>query len=366
MANSNNRETLINDIKNGNVVFNTLSKEEKEDKEIILTFLKHIRMYVSDMRLLSKELLADKDIAIAMVSQEGSLLKFINDDFKIDEDVVYAAVKDSASSIVYADPIFLSNKDKVMKLIEANYTILLSVTADLKKDRDIAIKSVTEDGLALGLLPHFNDDKEIVELAIKGNGMAIKFASEKWQNNKELVLKTFKKNANSFIYLNKRMKEDRDVIKKALSVDGLLIDKLEKNCREDKELGLIAVRQNGGALQYLSFALRADAEVVEEALVKEAKALYYCSSDLRLNEKFLCGAIKKNILVLEKVKGEIKDSILSSREFIDEIKNAIIEKKEQMPEEYNIVKKFIREDELKEEFLKIDRNETDNRQKRKI
>lgn len=66
---------------------------------------------------------------------------------------------------------------------------------------------------------------------------------------------------------------DREIVKLAVTKNGLSLELASENLRDDKEIVRLAVTENGHALQYASDDLRKDREIVEISVTENGLAL---------------------------------------------------------------------------------------------
>ena len=118
-----------------------------------------------------------------------------------------------------------------------------------------AYAGVTSKGVLAELNPVHAHRREAL-VAVKADGMVLKYASEELKADREVVLAA------------------------AQQVDGEGLGYASKELQADREVVLQAVRQNGWALKHASEELRADREVVLAAVQEDGRALEYASEEL--------------------------------------------------------------------------------------
>ena len=59
---------------------------------------------------------------------------------------------------------------------------------------------------------HFKKDKEIVQAAVKSDGLAIADADRKLLDDKEIAIEAIKNNRNTFLLLNRKLTNDKDIL----------------------------------------------------------------------------------------------------------------------------------------------------------
>ena len=100
----------------------------------------------------------------------------------------------------------------------------MKLTQEIKQE-------LAKDGLELRKYPEFQDNEEVVLLAVKENGFALEFASKRLQNKKEIVIEAVKEDCEALYYAS----------------DDL---------RDNPEIVLIAMQERWGAIDYASERLQ--------------------------------------------------------------------------------------------------------------
>ena len=59
---------------------------------------------------------------------------------------------------------------------------------------------------------HFKKDREIVLAAVRNDGFAIADADSKFLDDKEIVIEAIKNNRNTFLLLNEKFTMDKDIL----------------------------------------------------------------------------------------------------------------------------------------------------------
>ena len=152
-----------------------LPTEAMEDKEIVMTLLDEVDnrsnsydKYNAFMRIFNKgvgsDVLADKEVALRWVNHRPDNLQDLPPELRDDKEVVIAAVKYDSQALKYAS-------DR------------------LKDDIEVVAAALTETD-CFGLMyasDRIKDNDEFVKMAMRKNDMYFRVASERIQNNPELV-----------------------------------------------------------------------------------------------------------------------------------------------------------------------------------
>ena len=144
-------------------------------------------------------LIHDKDVMIAAVSRDATILQTGPDRFKGDKEVVLAAAKQSAHGLGYAVNRFKDDYDIVLQAV-TYHGRALQYTSNRWKNSETIVKAALEnDGRALEFASfYWKNDRLAVRLAQRTYPEAIKFASAQWRDDDDMALKAVKSVDSSF------------------------------------------------------------------------------------------------------------------------------------------------------------------------
>ncbi len=160
---------------------------------------------------------------------------------------------------------------------------VFDIDGSLKKDRDIVLAAVKENGLALRYANKcLKKDREIVLTAVQQDGWALEYADESFKKNREIVLTAVQQDSRAFHCANETLKKDREIVLAAVKQDGWLLKYSDESLKKDREIVLAAVKQHGWALQYADANLKKDREIVWTAVQKASTAIVDADLTLRI------------------------------------------------------------------------------------
>ena len=113
----------------------------------------------------------DKEIVLPLMEINGNDLTYVSDELKKDKDVVFAAIKNDPTVFDEADDIFFEDREFILLCLNT-----IGYDEDNYKD------------FLINLTNKFKDDKEIVLAAVKKYGNNIKYASNRLKNDKDIIL----------------------------------------------------------------------------------------------------------------------------------------------------------------------------------
>ena len=245
----NDNETIVNAaIKNDPLAIVYATSRYKRKRENILKAIKEykdidVNLYYQFKYSMSAELINivkyymnDKEVLLEFAScnygQFSDFLDTLNVWKKNDIDIVTTHVKANPDSYRNLSTKFKQNIDVVEKAIEGGYPVDL-VDPKYINNRNLIFKSVNVVGCHLGRYPDYQDDDEIVFAAVKKDGNALEFASDRLKNNKFIVTEAVKNVAQAFYHASEDLKQNIDFQIELLKVNPFVINYACKDLQKD-------------------------------------------------------------------------------------------------------------------------------------
>lgn len=229
---------------------------------------------VIDFNLFRKKLLTHLDIkedVMLLIEENYITLNDVSERLKNDRDVVLKAISKHSDNILYANKKFLGDKPLVL--------------AAMKKAGENCSKIFEKLSTSL------KNDDELVHMGLKYAPECLIYLTEKYSNNKELLMKL---KVNRLEGYSDRLKNDRDVVLMTVKLDGLNLKHASKELQDDYEIVLAAVRNDGRALEFASLRLRSDKKIVKSAIHNNIAAVYCMSEEARDNKNIMLYILKKD------------------------------------------------------------------------
>lgn len=228
------REEIIDNIRNGLVLFKDISSTYYNDSLVMIEAIKRYGSYVIDyvskdlfndksfiievidntnidvFSFFSNDLLDNKEIAIKIVSKRGLDLEFCSDTLRKDFDVVYAAVKSNWEALKYADE-DLRSDGTVAKLyiLSNNYSNLRYLGKKLKNDKNFLLPFISMNGnLIKGVSEELKNDKDVVRCAVLSDVSSLRYAGNKIKNDAEFMIELIKLDERVLKYVSEDLKKD--------------------------------------------------------------------------------------------------------------------------------------------------------------
>lgn len=239
-------ESVIKDWNDKTIDFNLFRKKIALHLDIKDDVLKLIDKNYISLNDVSDRLKADRDVVLKAISQNGDNLLFANKKFLADREIVLAAMKKTG---------YLSNN-----IFEKLSTVL-------------------------------KNDDEIVHMTLKHSPECLVHLTEKYSNNKELLLRLKVWQLEGY---SDRLKNDRDVVLMTVKANGLNLKYASKEMQDDYEVVLTAVKNHGKSLEFASSRLRNDKKVIKTAIKNNITAVYYMAEEAKDNKQIILSILQKD------------------------------------------------------------------------
>ena len=96
--------------------------------------------------------------------------------------------------------------------------------------------------------------------SLENIGNLLKFASEEFREDREIVMAAVMQNGLSLEYASEELREDREIVMAAVTQNGLALNYVPRDII-DREIALAAIEENGNALKYVPRKFAEDPEI---------------------------------------------------------------------------------------------------------
>ena len=170
------------------------------------------------------------------------------------------------------NPRWTSDRDVVLTAVKRNGEALQYASHTLKDDFDVVLAAVKENGKALRHSLWLPFNREVVLAAVRQNGEALRYAVPQLRDDRDVVHAAVQQRGIALEHASEKLQNDRQIVFTAVTQDyydqgGYALQYASPQLRNDREIVLAAVKTSGEALEHASEALRDDREVVREAMI---------------------------------------------------------------------------------------------------
>ena len=241
-----------------------------------------------------------------LLSKYDCLLK--NKTLMKDKELILRAIKYSPFVFEHADETLRNDKDMVLQAIEIDRTAIYYAGNKITEDKEFIMQILDKAGYALKYAPDYaKKDKKIVESAMRASdGVALVWADEELQNDKDLVMLALELGRPFKLAVKDQLQNDKDIIRKAV--------KYYNNPKNDKVFNIEPLANisdenfayelfclNSVILEQINENLRNDMKfmlrVAKRNTYSNYYALKYASDELRNNENFMSKLIENDPMI---------------------------------------------------------------------
>lgn len=222
-----NDDIVMEAVKQNYLALKWADKSTTNDPEIVMAGIKNMKEYHDREN--------HDDFFKAISRKLRNSPEFIKEAMKVCPEIYHAAFnavkEDKSVFLAYCDAF---NKQPYRHRFG-------EIPDSLKFDKDVAIAAVKINGDNLFNLRHFHDDKDVVMAAVEHDSYwsSLKYASERLQDDKEVVMH-FIKNSTSenspLLYASDRLKDDIEVVRAAIAKHPDAIEDASKRLRDNPKL----------------------------------------------------------------------------------------------------------------------------------
>lgn len=275
------------------------SYQLKSDRALVLEAVKQNNNLFC---CISKEFQDDEEILTAAIQHGGGFnLKFASKRLQKNPHIALAALRSWRDAIIYIHENLLENKRFILDAVKihdpngSEGSLLRFVSEKFLDDEEIILVAVMKEGDLLKLASkRCRDNPKIVRAAVNHTGHKLRFASERLQDDEVTVLEAVRNSGWALQFASPRLQARRDIVLEALKSKRQysVLKKTFKDFRGDRELVLVAVARDGHQLAVASEQLKGDWGVALAATKQTKFALKHVAEKVRGDRNFILAIIK--------------------------------------------------------------------------
>ncbi|EFC36713.1 predicted protein [Naegleria gruberi] len=152
----------------------TWSRKYSNNKELMMEYIKENGDY---LKFVSMELKNDKELVLQAVKNSGLAIYYASEELKRDREIVLEAVKQDGTAYNYVAPHFSSDKEIISLALCRDSNFFNLASESLKNDYEFVMDIVSTRGMILKFLPETLMNNRTINLAaILNNGRVIEFS----------------------------------------------------------------------------------------------------------------------------------------------------------------------------------------------
>jgi hypothetical protein len=221
--------------------------------------------------------MSTKESVLENIKREGGSILEYEYDFQNDYDIVLEAVKTHGCVLEFVSEELKANYKIVLEAVKNDGIAIEFASEDLQNNIDIARAAITNnieacDYIEYELVHYIINEKQCDSLssatfeetlgAVSRDGIFLKYALDKYKNDKIIVNAAVENNYSAFKYASDELQNDYGFILTLISKNGLLLSIVKNKYKNNKEIVSVAVENNGRAIDYALYQLQNDPDIV--------------------------------------------------------------------------------------------------------
>ncbi|EFC42768.1 predicted protein [Naegleria gruberi] len=225
-------------------------------------------------------------------SQIPTILKFVDWDIRNNRNIVWEIIKKNPSEFKYASYELKGNDREIVEyVVQIDGQLLLEyVEEPLIQDRDIVQLAIRNNPMAIRFANYFQNDREIVELALSMNKDAIQFASKRLREEIE-----YQSQLDNDLYGNETVsKSDNHEVDNDLygneSVSNILNDEIipqDFNLIYYREKMLESIKWNESYLKSVENSLDLNRSFIRDCIRNNKNCLLFIRNHFLMDKEFI-------------------------------------------------------------------------------
>lgn len=183
----------------------------------------------------------------------------------------------------------------------------------LNMERYILVDALSQYPTELKNYPEAQDDTELVRLAVRKNGYALAYASQRLCDDYETVMIAVRKTGRSLKYASAALRRNREIIDAAIHSDGCALGYVPEDLQQDRQLVLEAAK-NTCSWSLIPETFQTDKEIVLEVIAHYENVYPYIPAELADDMDIILAALDRHSDLIATVVLSLPDEVLADKE----------------------------------------------------
>ena len=134
-----------------------------------------------------KNLRNDKEVVLEAIKQNPAAFYYASNELKNDKEVALEAIKQDELAFYFVSDALKNDKDFVLEVVKRNPAAFYFASDELKNDKEVVLEAIKRDGEALQYASNnLRNNKDFVLEVVKRNGWAFEYVPDKFRNDNTL------------------------------------------------------------------------------------------------------------------------------------------------------------------------------------
>ncbi|MCA9766766.1 MAG: DUF4116 domain-containing protein [Carnobacterium sp.] len=235
------RELMLFVLKQNGFVYPLINENLKNDKDIIISATSS-GCYDFDVNSIDNKFKNDREIALSVVKNKGTDLKWFSEHIKEDRDLVLQAVKRDQRAIRYANDALKKDEEIALAACGGFGHVYDYISKDLLSDKQFVLKIISsksyidERDLLNSLGDNLKKDFDIILPFLQNNGNLLDIADVSIRNNIYIIKELMKRSDSSFFFraIGSSLTSDRYGMLELISLNNRIFPYASSILKNDK------------------------------------------------------------------------------------------------------------------------------------
>ncbi|EFC37839.1 predicted protein [Naegleria gruberi] len=318
---------LISKLLTGEVSIRNIPTEKFTNKNFILAISSSNNDF---FRYATREMLSDRNFVLKAVANTlGNALQFIPDELLNDREFILQAVGVRGGSLRYLSKLeYFDDRDQVspprviydedreivkVAVLENAYSLQYASNS-MRRNRELMIELIRETTDPRSLVEVSDakmlDDEEFMGIAVERDGSILEFASPRIKSVKSIVKKAMSNYVYVFEDASEELRSDRELVMHALELGGgNLYEHFGEELKKDKNIILNVLSTNEDVFEHLDPEMRNDKDIVMCAVERDGNLLEHASDALRGDKQVVLRAVTTSAEALEYASDDLRSDL---------------------------------------------------------
>lgn len=202
---------------------------------------------------------------------------------------------------------YQNDKDTVLGIIKKSPEQICDVSPCMKGYDEIIKTALSLNGMLLKDLKMQSHIYEYCMIAVKQNGMSIKYCYEKLKDYKILAKEAVKNNCNSYQFIAKELKNNEEIALIAIKKNINLVDFIGIELKRDVDFISLIIEIEGFNLSHISITLIENTDICRKAILNNVNNYAHACDSVREEEKIIDYVLERNIKMFKYVPLNIRN-----------------------------------------------------------
>jgi len=178
----------------------------------------------------------DREIVLEAVKQKGTVLEHASEELKNDREIVLEAVKKSGEALQYASEALKNDREIVLEAVKQYAGAYNHASGELKTKKYFILGALKVNADVFNHIGKYHSSYKAVLDCVKQNGKVLQYASPVLRGNREIVLEAVKQSWEALQYASPDLRGNREIVLEAVKQSREALQYASEELQNDPEI----------------------------------------------------------------------------------------------------------------------------------